>query len=255
MSMLLVALRLCLAFFGLGNPGLFHCEDSCLVSGSYPQTQLSSPVMTLDMQDGSSTARWRSYWQIATRSSFSSRVRSQGTNSAATRCMFKSHLRIVSTLPYDTLMIVTMPLKVLRRSLYTSRRIISTFLGVELVEVRPDLSSSSIDVLPFLKRVCHSKHLALLMASFLHARRSISNSPLQVCRVSCRIWCLLSAPVSRPCWNRKRKETRCDKHSYCATPNVHTATPLGMLSGDIPCSQAQRTHSRTAIGWRSMELV
>jgi len=27
MSMLLVALRLCLAFFGLGDPGLFHCED------------------------------------------------------------------------------------------------------------------------------------------------------------------------------------------------------------------------------------
>jgi hypothetical protein len=49
--------------------------------------------------------------------------------------------------------------------------------------------------------------------------------------------------------------TRGDKHSCCATPNVHTATPLGMLSGDVPCSQAQRTHSCTAIGWRSMELV
>jgi len=36
MSMLLVALRLCLAFFGLGDPGLFHCEDSCLFPGSYP---------------------------------------------------------------------------------------------------------------------------------------------------------------------------------------------------------------------------
>ena len=28
-----------------------------------------------------------------------------------------------------------------------------------------------------------------------------------------------------------------------------------MLSGDVPCSQAQRTHSCTAIGWLSMELV
>jgi len=28
-----------------------------------------------------------------------------------------------------------------------------------------------------------------------------------------------------------------------------------MLSGNVPCSQAQRTHSRTAIGWRSTELV
>ena len=35
MSMLLVALRLCLTIFGLGNPGLFHCEDCCSVSGSY----------------------------------------------------------------------------------------------------------------------------------------------------------------------------------------------------------------------------
>ena len=35
-SMLLVALQLCLAFFGLGDPGLFHCKDCCLVSGSYP---------------------------------------------------------------------------------------------------------------------------------------------------------------------------------------------------------------------------
>ena len=32
-------------------------------------------------------------------------------------------------------------------------------------------------------------------------------------------------------------------------------TPLSILNGDVPCSQAQRTHSRTAIGWQSMELV
>jgi hypothetical protein len=39
-----------------------------------------------------------------------------------------------------------------------------------------------------------------------------------------------------PCWNRKCDGTHVDKHSYCATPSVHTATPLGMLSGDVPCS-------------------
>jgi hypothetical protein len=50
-------------------------------------------------------------------------------------------------------------------------------------------------------------------------------------------------------------KTRGDKHSCCATPNVQIATPLGMLSGDVPCSQVQHAHSRTAIGWRSMELV
>jgi hypothetical protein len=37
------------------------------------------------------------------------------------------------------------------------------FLVDELVEVRADLSSSS-DVLPILKRVCHSKHLARLIS-------------------------------------------------------------------------------------------
>jgi len=84
---------------------------------------------------------------------------------------------------------------------------------------------------------------------------SFQKSPLQICRVSRRIWCLLSAPVSRPCWNCRCEGTRGDKHSCCATPSVHTVMPLGMLSGDVPCSQAQRTHSRTAIGWRSMELV
>jgi hypothetical protein len=33
MSMLLVELQICLAFFALGDCGLFHC-DSCFVSGS-----------------------------------------------------------------------------------------------------------------------------------------------------------------------------------------------------------------------------
>jgi hypothetical protein len=84
---------------------------------------------------------------------------------------------------------------------------------------------------------------------------SFQKSLLQIYRVSCRIWCLLSAPVSRPCWNRKCEGTRGDKHLCCATPNVNTATPLGILSGDFPCSQVQHTHTRTAIGWQSVELV
>ena len=52
---------------------------------------------------------------------------------------------------------------------------------------------------------------------------SFRKSPLQICRVSHRIWCLLFAPISRPCWNRKCEGTRGDKHSCCATPNAHTA--------------------------------
>jgi len=131
--------------------------------------------MNLDMKDGSSRTRWRSSWQIATRCSSSSGSEARSTNFAATRFMFKSHVRIVCSVPYDTLTIVAMSLMVLRRSSCTSRRIVSTFLGAEFVEVRPDLSSSSSDVLPLLKRACHSKHLARLMASFPYARRIISN--------------------------------------------------------------------------------
>jgi len=83
---------------------------------------------------------------------------------------------------------------------------------------------------------------------------SLQKSPLQICRVSHRIWYLLSAPVSCPCWNRKCEGTRGNKHSCCATPNLHT-TPLGTLSGEVPCSQTQCTYSHTAISWRFVELV
>ena len=84
--------------------------------------------------------------------------------------MFKSHVRIVCTVPYDTLTIAAMSLMVLWRSSCTSPWIVSTFLGVELVEGRPDLLSSSSNILPLLKRACHSKHLVRLVASFPYAR-------------------------------------------------------------------------------------
>jgi len=71
--------------------------------------------------------------------------------------------------------------------------------------------------------------------------------------VALDVCCLLQFHVHAEIANVKT--TRGDKNSCCATPNVHTATPLGILSGDLPCSQAQRTHSHTAIGWRSVELV
>jgi len=126
------------------------------------------------MKDGSSRACWWSSWPIATRCSFCSGVRSLGTNFAATWCMFKSHVRIVCTVPYDTLTTAAVSLMVLRWSSCTSRQIVSTFLGVQLVEGCPDLSSSSSDVLPFLKHACHLKHLAQLTASSPYARRIIS---------------------------------------------------------------------------------
>jgi hypothetical protein len=211
--------------------------------------------MTLDMKDGSSTARWRSSWQISTRCSFCSGLRRLGTNFAATWSMFRSHVRIFCTVLYDTLTIVAMSLMVLRWSSLTSRRIACTFLGVELVEGRPDLSSFSSDVLPLLKRACHSKHLTWLMASFLYARHIISkvSAPDLPSFAQNSVCSLLKFHVHAEIANVKTHVVT--KHSCCATPIVHTATPLGMLSGDVPCSQAQRSHSRTAIGWRSMELV
>jgi len=131
----------------------------------------------------------------------------------------------------------------------------STFLGVELMEA--PLTSHSLWAMFCLSWNAHATQNTS-HDSWPHFHThviSFQKSPLQICQVSRRIWCLLSASVSRPCWNRKCEGTQGDKHSCCATPNVHTATPLGILSGDVTCSQAQRTHSCTAIGWRSMELV
>jgi hypothetical protein len=63
--------------------------------------------------------------------------------------------QIAKNIPYDTLPIAAMSLMVIRRSSCTIHRIDSTFVGAELVEGRPDLSSSLNDALPLLKRACH----------------------------------------------------------------------------------------------------
>ena len=42
----------CLAFFGLGDPGVFHCEHCVLASGSYPYTRDSSQVTVADPRGG-----------------------------------------------------------------------------------------------------------------------------------------------------------------------------------------------------------
>ena len=59
------------------------------------------------------------------------------------------------------------------------------------MEDRPDLSSSSSDVLPLLKRACHSKHVAQHMASFPYARRNISKFSAP------DLPSLLAVPISR----------------------------------------------------------
>ena len=88
-----------------------------------------------------------------------------GTDFSAMWCMFTSDDKIASTFQYDSSTMPAMSLMDLRRSSCTSRRIISTFSAVELVEGRPDLLSSFTDVLPLLKCACHSKHIGRLMGS------------------------------------------------------------------------------------------
>jgi len=90
----------CCAFFGRNDDAVFHWEDICYVSGSYPQTQLLSPVITEDMKLGSFWAcSWRSV-QIDTRLSFCSAIRTRGTNFADTRLICSSSVRIFWHVPH-----------------------------------------------------------------------------------------------------------------------------------------------------------
>jgi hypothetical protein len=95
------------------------------------------------------------------------RGRQSGDNLAATCRMFNSDIRIVCTDLYDTPTISAMLLIILRWSACTSSWICSTFSRVLLVEGLPDRSSSSRDVLPPLKHLCHSKHRIRPIASSL----------------------------------------------------------------------------------------
>ena len=52
MSIILNLLFCIRAFLGLGDPGLFHCEDCSFVSGSYALMMLLSPVMTFKRSVG-----------------------------------------------------------------------------------------------------------------------------------------------------------------------------------------------------------
>jgi len=108
------------------------------------------------------------------------------------------------------------------------------------VEGRPDLSSSSSDVLPLKARVPlktpRTTHGLVSTRTSYHfeslcSRFAEFHAEFDVCS-------LLQYHIHAEIANVK---TRGDKHSCCATPSVHTATPLGMLSGDVPCSQAQHT--------------
>ena len=68
-SFTLILLCTCLAFFGLGDSGCFHCDDCAFVSGSYPYTHVSSPVITVFRNSGSvlvvSSRFFATFWKAS----------------------------------------------------------------------------------------------------------------------------------------------------------------------------------------------
>ena len=93
-SITLILLCTCRALFGLGDSGCFHCDDCAFVSGSYPYTHVSSPVITMFRNSGSVLVVSSRSCATSTRSSFCSADSSLGTNFAATLRMFKSARKI-----------------------------------------------------------------------------------------------------------------------------------------------------------------
>jgi hypothetical protein len=128
--------------------------------------------MTLDMKDPGQADEALDKLQYGT-------VSVPGSKPGHELCSNAVHVKITRenchTVSCDKLTIAAMSLMVLRWSSCTSHRIVSTFLGAERVLDCPDLLSSLSDVLLLLKHVCHSKHLARLMAAFPYACCIISN--------------------------------------------------------------------------------
>ena len=83
----------CRTLFGRGDDAVFHWEDICIVSRSYPQNQHLSPVITEDMKLRSFWARSLRSVQIDAQLSFCSAVRRWGANFAVTRLICKSSVR------------------------------------------------------------------------------------------------------------------------------------------------------------------
>ena len=63
MNILLVPDLLTLNFFGDGDPGVFHIDDSCLVSGSYVFIHVSSAV-TIGFKKSDHAKIFRSYNEL-----------------------------------------------------------------------------------------------------------------------------------------------------------------------------------------------
>ena len=131
-------LRTWRAFFSRGEDGVFHCEDSCFVSGSGPYSHDLSPVMTLDRKLGICLTAFCSSVHTWTRWSPCSLLKRRGTNFAAIRLMFSSPARMRWHDPYDSpTRLQTLWIVCLLSSRITSRTF-AVISGVVYVDGRPE---------------------------------------------------------------------------------------------------------------------
>ena len=91
----------CLAFFGLGDVGLFYCELWHLISGSYSKFHVSWLVMTLLSKSGSFWRCSMMFWHICMWRSFWSSFSSLGSIFVQTFRISKSSVIIFQTLSFS----------------------------------------------------------------------------------------------------------------------------------------------------------
>jgi len=121
--------------------------------------------------------------QTEARRAFWSLLSSLGTNLAEMCLMFKLSAKMRWMVPYDSPTISQTSWIVCLRSARIASQTFAMFSDAVLVDGRPESSSSSTDVYPSSKHLCHKKVLLWLTALSLEA--------------SCNIWWVLAAVFLR----------------------------------------------------------
>jgi len=129
-----------------------------------------------------------------TRRAFWSSLSSLGTNLAEMCLMFKLSAEMRWTVPYDSPAISQTSWIVCLRSARMASRTFAMFSGFVLVEGRPERSSSSTDVRPFLKRLYHKNVFLWLKALSPKASCSIWWFLQHFFKDWNKIWCRFFAP-------------------------------------------------------------
>jgi len=155
----------CLAIFDLGDVEYFHWDDCASVSGSYPSTHDSLPVVTIFRNSGSLFAESRMSFATSRWSCFYSIISSFGTNFTDTLCKAKSSVKMECTKP---LLILTSPASSWMVTWWSCMTKVCTWLmslSFQLVEGLLEWESLSTDVRLSLNRLYHSLICAMPMAS------------------------------------------------------------------------------------------